>query len=353
VCEEGNENEQSIQLPIGLFRVHFYGVTASLPSPRDASAASAHKLFSFRRTGAIAGNTFRDLVRQKVFYFMIVFALILIGMSLFLVSVSFQGQLQTLMDVSLGAMSVFSMFLAVLATAMLLPKDMEDRTLYTILAKPVARFEYLLGKLCGVIAMLTVAMVLMASFFSAILFVWQGREMDRIHSDYPMAEIAQAEATGKVPHGTSADAQQKFDLESRKLKETTFTPTLFGGIAVILLRAMVIAALTLMVSCFSTSWLFTVIVTFMVVLVGFLVPVARDVWQGQAGIGGDLPGYIKLFLAGVTVFCPDMQIFNVIDDIAAGSVVTSSMFMHTASLGFGYLAVYIFAGYLFFAWREL
>ena len=71
----------------------------------------------------------RDLVRQKVFYFMIVFALILIGMSLFLVSMSFQGQLQTLMDVSLGAMSVFSMFLAVLATAMLLPKDMEDRTL--------------------------------------------------------------------------------------------------------------------------------------------------------------------------------------------------------------------------------
>ena len=99
---------------------------------------------------------------------MIVFALILIGMSLFLVTVSFQGQLQTLMDVSLGAMSVFSMFLAVLATAMLVPKDMEDRTLYTILAKPVARFEYLLGKLCGVAAMLTIAMVLMTGFFSAI-----------------------------------------------------------------------------------------------------------------------------------------------------------------------------------------
>src|SRR5688572_28138877 len=102
--------------------------------------STAHKLFSTTRTFAIAGNTLRDLVRQKVFYFMVVFALILIGTSLALVALSFKGQLATVMDVSLGSMQVFSMLLAVLATAMLLPKDMEDRTLYTILAKPVARF---------------------------------------------------------------------------------------------------------------------------------------------------------------------------------------------------------------------
>ena len=284
---------------------------------------------------------------------MIVFALLLIGMSLFLVTVSFQGQLQTLMDVSLGAMSVFSMFLAVLATAMLLPKDMEDRTLYTILAKPVARFEYLLGKLCGVAAMLTVATFLMTTFFSAVLGVWQGRELDRIAEQYPVAEAAQAEQAGKARPGTSVELAQKRDLETGKLRATTFTPTLFGGIAVILLRAVIIAALTLMISAFSTSWLFTVIVALMFVLVGFLVPVARDVWQGQAGIGADLPGYLKLFLIGVTVFCPDMQVFNVVDDIAAGAVVTSEVFLQTAGLGFGYLAVYVFVGYLFFAWREL
>lgn len=347
------QNEQSIQLQNAARPVHLKGVTASLPSPRDASAASAHKLFSFRRTGAIAGNTLRDLVRQKVFYFMIVFALILIGMSLFLVSMSFQGQLQTLMDVSLGAMSVFSMFLAVLATAMLLPKDMEDRTLYTILAKPVARFEYLLGKLCGVAAMLTIAVALMTTFFSAILGVWQARELGRIEAEYPAEEIAQAEAAGRAEPGTAERMGQQRELEVSRLKAATFTPTLFGGIAVILLRAMVIAGLTLMVSAFSTSWLFTVVVAFMVVLIGFLVPVARDVWQGQAGIGGDLPGYLKLFLLAVTVFCPDMQIFNVVDDIAAGSVVTNQMFLQTAGLGVGYLAVYIFVGYLFFAWREL
>lgn len=284
---------------------------------------------------------------------MIVFALILIGMSLFLVTISFQGQLQTLMDVSLGAMSVFSMFLAVLGTAMLLPKDMEDRTLYTILAKPVARFEYLLGKLCGVAAMLFVAMVLMTAFFSAILGFWQNQEMNRIALDYPVENMAQVEAAGKAEPGSTEKLSQQRDLEMTKLKAATFTPTLFGGIGIILLRAVVIAGLTMMVSAFSTSWLFTVIVTFMVVLVGFLVPVARDVWQAQAGIAGDLPGYLKLFLIAVTVFCPDMQIFNVVDDIAAGSVVTSQMFLQTTGLGLGYLAVYVFVGYLFFAWREL
>ncbi len=284
---------------------------------------------------------------------MIVFALILIGMSLFMVSMSFQGQLQTLMDVSLGAMSVFSMFLAVLATAMLLPKDMEDRTLYTILAKPVARFEYMLGKLLGVAAMLTIAMLLMTAFFSVIMGVWQGREMENIANEFPVAEATKLEAAGNIPPGTTADMAQKRDLEISKLKAATFTPTVFGGIGVILLRAVVIAALTLMVSAFSTSWLFTVVVAFMVVLIGFLVPVARDVWQGQAGLGADLPGYLKLFLLAVTVFCPDMQIFNVVDDIAAGTVVSSGMFLQTAGLGFGYLAVYVFVGYLFFAWREL
>ena len=59
-----------------------------------------------------------------------------------------------LKDVSLGSMSIFTWLLGVLSTAMLLPKDIEDRTLYTILAKPVPRFEYLLGKLLGVFVLL-------------------------------------------------------------------------------------------------------------------------------------------------------------------------------------------------------
>ena len=62
-------------------------------------------------------------------------------------------------------MSIFTWLLAVLATAMLLPKDIEDRTLYTILAKPVPRFEYLLGKFLGVLLLLFIALSLMSVVF--------------------------------------------------------------------------------------------------------------------------------------------------------------------------------------------
>ena len=56
-----------------------------------------------------------------------------------------------LKDVCLGAMSIFTSLLAILATANFLPKDLEDRTLYNLLSKPVPRFVYLLGKLLGII----------------------------------------------------------------------------------------------------------------------------------------------------------------------------------------------------------
>ena len=294
--------------------------------------ASAHQLFSARRTWAIASNTFRDLVRQKVFYFMLVFALILIGTSLAMASLSFQGQLETVMDVCLGAMSVFTMLLAVLSTAMLLPKDMEDRTLYTILAKPVARFEYLAGKLIGVTMILLVATLLMTAAFCAVLHYWQGREIENLR----LTETAERAAAAIA-----------------KLRDGTFTPTLFGGIGIIFLRSIVCAALTLMLSCFATSWLFTVIVALMMILAGHLVPIARSMWQGPAGGAMDAPFHLAILLRIITVFLPDMQLFNVVDDIAVGVSVGADVFLRIAGLGAGYVVIYLLVGYLFFAWREL
>ncbi|MEX1010342.1 MAG: ABC transporter permease subunit, partial [Chthoniobacterales bacterium] len=103
-----------------------------------------------RRTTAIAAVTWTELVRLKIFYFLVIFALLVIGNSFFLARFSFEEEFQMLKDIALGAMSIFSSLLAILATATLLPKDVEDRTIYTILAKPVSRTEYLLGKLAGV-----------------------------------------------------------------------------------------------------------------------------------------------------------------------------------------------------------
>src|SRR5258707_12725723 len=88
--------------------------------------------FSPTRIAAIAANTLTDLTRQKVFYVLLIFALVLIGSSVFLARFSFQQEFQILKDISLGTMSIFSSLLAIVATASLIPRDIEDRTVYTI-----------------------------------------------------------------------------------------------------------------------------------------------------------------------------------------------------------------------------
>ncbi|MEP6603692.1 MAG: ABC transporter permease subunit [Spartobacteria bacterium] len=139
---------------------------------------SSPAAFSFARVFALASNTLTDLTRQKVFYFILVFALILIGSSIFMARFSFQQEFQILKDVSLGTMSILSSLLAILATARLLPQDIEDRTAYTILAKPVPRFEYLLGKLLGVLALLGLSLLIMSALFFAVLYA---REQTVLH----------------------------------------------------------------------------------------------------------------------------------------------------------------------------
>ena len=127
--------------------------------------------FSPTRIAAISANTLTDLTRQKVFYVLLIFALVLIGSSVFLARFSFQQEFQILKDISLGTMSIFSSLLAIVATASLIPRDIEDRTVYTILAKPVPRFEYLLGKLFGVLVLLAISLALTGASCGAICVV--------------------------------------------------------------------------------------------------------------------------------------------------------------------------------------
>ncbi|HEX8076675.1 MAG TPA: ABC transporter permease subunit, partial [Chthoniobacterales bacterium] len=128
-----------------------------------------HRAFSFGRTAAIAGNALLGLTRLKIFYVLLLFALLLIGSSIFMAQMTFQQEFQVLKDIALGAMSLFTSLLAIIATARLLPQDIEDRTAYTILAKPVSRFEYLAGKLCGVLLLLVLSLIAMSALFFVVL----------------------------------------------------------------------------------------------------------------------------------------------------------------------------------------
>src|SRR6266480_862273 len=148
------------------------GETAStLQSFNASTIPKRHRAISPSRILAITSNTLTELTRLKVFYVLLVFGLLLIGSSIFMAQFSFQQEFQILKDVSLGAISMFTSLLAIVATARMIPKDIEDRTLYTILAKPVPRFEYLLGKFLGVLLLLFIALSLMSAVFVGVLYL--------------------------------------------------------------------------------------------------------------------------------------------------------------------------------------
>ncbi len=292
---------------------------------------SAHRALSLGRITALTSNTLTELTRLKVFYVLLLFALLLIGSSAFMARLSFQQEFQVLKDISLGAMSIFTSLLAIVATARMLPQDLEDRTIYTILAKPVSRFEYLVGKLAGVLLLLLISTAVMALLFSAVLFA---REQGAI------AEVTR-QMSG-APSGQLQDALQG-------VRSATFNADLLPGIAILYLKACLLASLTLFISTFATTNIFTIVVTVFVYFIGHIQGTAREFWLQQNG-GTWLS---RIFLAFVALVFPDLQLFDFVDDVVVGAAVPLTLFAHAAGLGSFYTVLYLLLATAVFSGREL
>ena len=282
------------------------------------------------RVSAIAGNTFTELVRQKVFHFLLLFALLVIGSSSLFAKISFQGEFQMLKDVALGSMSVFLSLLAILATAMLLPSDIENRTIFTILSKPVPRHEYLLGKLLGVFFMLTLSTILMGALFLSVL---QLREQ---------AVLAETQSS-------LAGSPQELLAAVKEVRLSAFTWDLLPGMLILLVKSLLLASLTLLVSTFATSGIFTILVAASTYFIGHLQVTAREFWLSGIGVHW----WTRLFTALIALFFPDLQAFNLTDDIVAGVPLPMVIFWQCVALGGCYTAVYYALACFLFHNREL
>lgn len=290
-----------------------------------------HHAFSPRRIAALTSITLTELTRLKVFYVLLVFAFVLIGTSIFMARLTFQHEFQVLKDISLGAMNIFLSLLAIIATARLLPQDVEGRTVYTILAKPVPRFEYIIGRLLGVLLLLAISAAVMSLLFFAVLYMrQQGAISDTLRH-----------MAGQPP--------EQVDDAVRAVRAAGFNLALLPGIAVIYLKACVLASLTLFISTFATTNIFTVFVTIVVYFIGHLQGIAREFWL-QGGGGGWLS---RTFLAFVALAFPDLQLFNLADEVVAGVVIPLTLFAKTAALGAFYIMMYLLLGIAVFAGKEL
>lgn len=280
---------------------------------------------------AIARNTFTELVRQKVFYIILVFAVCAIGSSFFMARLTFQEEFQMLKDVCLGAMSVFTSLLAILATANFLPKDTEDRTIYTLLSKPVPRFAYLLGKLIGMLLLLLCFTLFMSAVFCVVLWL---REQAVLLDTRTQLAGASAEDLAKA---------------IKTVTDATFNINLVPGILIIFAKAALLSALTLFISSFATSYLFTVMITAAIYFIGHLQATAREYWLQ----GVDIKWWTRIAVGLLALLFPDLQAFNLADDVIAGAAIPWHIFFETFALGGLYVAVYFALAAFVFSGREL
>ncbi len=138
-----------------------------------------HHFESFRmgkvwRVLAIARNAFREAVRDRVLYNLVIFVLLLIGGAIFIGELSGGQERKIIVDLGLSAMLLFGVFIAIFVGVGLVYKEIERRTIYAIFAKPVGRGEFIVGKYLGLCLTLLVNVVIMGAGLSAALFYISG-----------------------------------------------------------------------------------------------------------------------------------------------------------------------------------
>src|ERR1700704_1016552 len=127
------------------------------------------------RISTIAGNTFREAVRDRVLYNLVLFVLILIGAAVFIGELSGGQARKIIVDLGLSSILLFGVFIAIFVGVGLVYKEIERRTLYAILSKPIGRGEFLLGKYLGLCLTLLVNVAIMGAGLSlALLYVKRG-----------------------------------------------------------------------------------------------------------------------------------------------------------------------------------
>lgn len=175
---------------------------------------------------AIGRVTFLEIVRDKILYNILACALLLLAVGLLASRLSAFSQLRVLLDFGMSALGLSSVMVAIFAGAAMIGREYERRTVYVALSRPITRFQFVLGKFFGLVAVLTVNWFLLCVSFSLILGLASGG-----------------------PEGSP------------------FSSTLLYGLLLLLLQSIVAGCIALFFSTFTTTSL-SVIITLGLYLVG-------------------------------------------------------------------------------------
>ena len=118
----------------------------------------------------IGKNTFREIIRDRILYGLLVFAVILLGLSLAIGQLSFTEQARISVDFGFAAMNLSAIIIAIFVGSSLVSKEIEQRTVYTLLVRPLSRSQFLLGKVLGLALVNVVVLMGLSVVLAGILY---------------------------------------------------------------------------------------------------------------------------------------------------------------------------------------
>jgi ABC-type transport system involved in multi-copper enzyme maturation permease subunit len=281
------------------------------------STTSRSVPFSLGRLGIVAGNTFLEAVRQKLFNFLLLLAVALVASAQLFREFNFgSSELKFIADFGFGAMVFFGSTLTIAATAQLFFSEIENRTALTLLAKPIWRTEFIFGKLLGVFAVVGVFCALTTGLLLVLIYNRETALMD--------ANPEAFEAGRLIHYG---DLLMMGVLQWLK----------FG----------VLAAITLLVASFSNTNLYTVVMGFFMLVICHLQYLARDAYSHVSA----LP--LRLLVQGLGYVFPNFQVFNLADQIGIGHGIDPLVFVRVGGYALTYIAVFGALAVYSFSQREI
>jgi Cu-processing system permease protein len=253
--------------------------------------------------GVVARNTFREAVRDRVLYNLVFFALLMMAAAILVGQISIGIENIVIVTLGLGAISVIGLLMAVFIGVGLVSKEMDKRTLYALLAKPVRRWEFLLGKFGGLVLTLAVNTAAMAAgLFGALLYV-----------KHPLER---------------ADA------------------VVLVAVYFILLKLALVVALALLFSCYTTP-LLAILFTAGLYVAGLFVNEMRG-FQSNT-----MAPAVQTFLRWLSYLLPNFENFDVMGAAAHGRVIPPTLILQNTAYAALYCAIVLVAASAVFSQRNL
>jgi len=256
-----------------------------------------------RRVGIVALNTFREAVRDRVLYNLVFFALVMIAASILVGQISIDIEEMVIVSLGLSAISVIGLLIAVFIGVGLVSKEMDKRTLYALLAKPVRRWEFLLGKFGGLVLTLAVNTIAMAiGLFLALSLIKQSGEHVQ--------------------------------------------PSVLVAVYFILLKLALVVALALLFSCFTTP-LLSILYTVGLYVAGLFVTEMRT-FQSDT-----MSKAMRSLLRALSYLLPNFENFDVMAAAAHGRAIPGALIAQNTAYAALYCAVVLATAAAIFTRRNL